>query len=136
MLKDVFDKEEKFFQCRLRVERLFERSETEHGYQLLARTYKRAVSVGIRYIRDTNIKITSAIAVMNPCNIARLSTTSTNPSRKKPSKNDISPDCDIRPTFRHTQTERYPAMWRTWTVMTVAIAIFTASGLSIGVWGS
>lgn len=53
------------------------------------------MSTRVKYVRDTDIKITRAIAVINPCNIARLSTTSTNPSRKKPSKNDISPDYDF-----------------------------------------
>jgi hypothetical protein len=48
--------------------------------------------LSLRDVRATDIKITTAIAVINPCNIARLSTTSINPSRKKPSRNDISPD--------------------------------------------
>ena len=39
----------------------------------------------------TNIKIRSATAVINPCSIARLNTTSIKPSLKKPSRNEISP---------------------------------------------
>lgn len=50
------------------------------------------VSGSLVYIGGTNIKITTAIADINPCNIERLSTTSIKPSRKKPSRNDISPD--------------------------------------------
>lgn len=41
----------------------------------------------------TNINMSTATADMNPCNIARLSTTSIKPSLKKPSKNEISPAC-------------------------------------------
>ena len=39
----------------------------------------------------TDINITTAIAVMNPCSIARLRTF-INPSQKKPRRNDINPD--------------------------------------------
>ena len=53
------------------------------------------MSVSAENGRDADIKITTAIAVINPCNIARLSTTSMNPRRKKPSRKDISPDYDF-----------------------------------------
>lgn len=42
--------------------------------------------------KNTDIRITTATAVMKPCSIARLRTTSMNPSRKNPSRKEISPD--------------------------------------------
>jgi hypothetical protein len=94
MFEDIFYDEEKLFQCCVRVDCVFERREAEHWYQLFARTQKwaRNMSMGTIDVIDPDIKIITAIAVINPCSMARLSTTSINPSLKKPSKNDMSPD--------------------------------------------